>query len=218
MTLELAGGKDLVPVVADPTARPAVPAPTGQSHGIGMRRTEERFRRRCPPVNDQLPAGSVSQSESADVDRFRIILTHDVSQAQVEAEPPQGAQPRAEAVDLLVALHPLLTFAFTDGLPARDGQAPGKVGLLIVQPRGDVGEVSLVGGNQRRVRLGSQSVGKFEGAGAHWIRHRRHRRLGSTITDSHRACAPGAGSVNAVCRRQPRPSARSPRGSRGRCP
>ena len=64
---EPVGGEHLVPVVADPAAGPAVPAPAGQTHRVGVGRAEERLRRRGSPVDQQPPTRAVGEAEPADV-------------------------------------------------------------------------------------------------------------------------------------------------------
>ena len=65
------GGEHLVPVVADPTAGPAVPAAARQTHRVGVGRAEERFGRGGAPVDQQPTARAVGETESSDVDRLR---------------------------------------------------------------------------------------------------------------------------------------------------
>jgi hypothetical protein len=63
--------EDLVPVVGDPTTRPAVAAPAGQSHGVGVRRGEQRLGRGRAPVDEQPTTCTVGETEPSDVDELR---------------------------------------------------------------------------------------------------------------------------------------------------
>ena len=98
------GGEHLVPVVADPPAGPAVAAAAGQPHRVRVGRPEERLGRGRAPVEQQPPVLAVREAEAPDVDGL-AVGADDAAEAQVEAEAPQGAQPRGEPVDLLVPLH-----------------------------------------------------------------------------------------------------------------
>src|SRR5699024_10527622 len=87
----------------------------------------------------------------------------DPAQAHLEAEAFQEAQPSAEPVDLQVSVHRLLTAAARG--TALSGEPLSEVGDSGLQVSSDPGEVGLVAGDQCRVGLGGQVVGKVEGAG-----------------------------------------------------
>lgn len=160
-------GEHLVPVVADPAARPAVPAAAGQPHRVGVGGPEERLGRGGPPVDEQPAARAVGEAEPSDVHRLGVVGSDHVPQAQVQAEAAQGAQPGAEPVDLGVPVHRLLADAA--GRPAGGVEGGGQVGDRLLQALRDGREVPLVGGGQRRVGLGGEALGKGEHAGGQGI-------------------------------------------------
>ena len=148
------GGEHLVPVVADPTARPAIPAAARQTHRVGMRRAEERLRGGRPPVDQQPPTRGVGEPEPPDVHGLRVVDTHDAPEAQVEAEATQGAKASREAVDLHVPVQGLL--ASPTGRPACRVEAVGQVGDGLFEARSDGSEMLLVVPDQLRGRLGAR--------------------------------------------------------------
>ena len=60
-------GEHLVPVVADPAAGPAIPAAAGQTHRVGVGRSEERLSRGGAPVDQQPATRAVGEAKSSDV-------------------------------------------------------------------------------------------------------------------------------------------------------
>jgi hypothetical protein len=112
---------------------------------------------------------AVREAESSDVHRLRVVGADDVSEAQVEAEAAQGAQPRGQPVDLQVAVHRLLTR--TSRRLACDVETVGQVGHRLLEALRDGDEVLLVAGDERGIGLGSQVVGQVErprGQVWHW--------------------------------------------------
>ena len=170
--LQPVGGEHLVPVVADPAPGPAIPAAAGQAHRVGVGRAEERLGDRGPPVDQQPAAGAVGQAEPPDVDRLRVAAGAVVGadhppEAQVEAEPAQGPQPGRQPVHLGVPVHRLLADAA--GRPELGLEAAGEVGDRLLEGVRDRREVPLVGGDQRRVGLGGETVGKVKGTRGQWV-------------------------------------------------
>ena len=165
------GGEHLVPVVADPAAGPAVPAAAGQAHRVGVGRAEERLGRGGAPVDQQPAARAVGEAEPPDVHRLGVVRADDAPEAQVQAEAAQGAQPGGQPVDLHVPVHRLLADAA--GRLALGVEAVGQVGDRLLEALRDGREVPLVAGDQRRVGLGGEAVGKVERAGSQ--RSSRHQ-------------------------------------------
>ena len=163
MPAEPVRGEHLVPVVADPAAGPAVPAAAGQAHRVGVGRAEERLGRGRAPVDQQPAARAVGEAEPADVHRLGVVRADHAPEAQVQAEAAQRAQPGGQPVDLLVPVHRLLALAA--GRPALGVEAVGQVGDRLLEALRDGREVLLVVGDQRRVGLGGEVVGKVERAG-----------------------------------------------------
>ena len=161
--VEPVGGEHLVPVVADPAAGPAVPAAAGQAHRVGVRRPEERLGGGGAPVEQQPATRAVGEAESSDVHGLGVVRANDVPQAQVQTEAAQGAQASGQAVDLQVPVQRLLARAA--GRLALGVEAVGQVGDRLLEALRDRREVLLVGGDQRRVGLGGEVVGKIERAG-----------------------------------------------------
>ena len=161
--LEAVGREDLVPVVADAAARPAVASSAPKAHRVGVGRAEERLGGGGAPVDQQPPAGAVGQAEPSDV-RWDGNRSHErMAEAQVEPVAAQGAQAGGEPVDLLVAVQRGLAVAA--GRPARGVEAVGQLGGRLRQGLGDRREVLRRRGDEGRVGLGRQAVRKVEGAG-----------------------------------------------------
>ena len=157
------GGEDLVPVVGDPATGPPVAAPAGQTHRVAVGRAEERLGRGGAPVEQQPAARAVGETEPPDVDGLAVPGADDVAEAEVQAEAPQGAQAGGQPVDLQVAVECLLPDAA--GRPAFGVEAFGEVGDRLGEALGEGGEELLVAGDQRRIGLVGEGVGKVEGAG-----------------------------------------------------
>src|SRR6202035_2066308 len=86
----------------------------------------------------------------------------DVSEAQVQTEAAQGAQASGQPVDLHVPVHRLLAYAA--GRLALGIEAVGQVGDRLPEALRDGREVLLVAGDQRRVGLRAEVVGKVKRA------------------------------------------------------
>ena len=92
-----------------------------------------------------------------------MIGTDDAPEAQVKAVAAQRAAASGQPVDLLVPLHRHLALA--TGCLAHGVEAVGQVGDRLFEGFGDRREMLLVVGDQRRVGLGREMVGKVEHAG-----------------------------------------------------
>jgi hypothetical protein len=123
-------------------------------------RTEEGLSGGGAPVDQQPSAVAVGQTQSADVERFRIVLVHDVPEAQVQSEAAQSIQPRRELVDLEVAVQRGLPGAA--GKLARSIQSGGEAGRRLLEALGDGREVLLVARDEGRVGLRGQVRGQVE--------------------------------------------------------
>ena len=160
-------GEDLVPVVADPAAGPAVPPAAGQAHRVGVGRTEERLRRGGAPVDQQPATRAVGKAKPPDVHRLGIVRADDAPEAQVQAEATQDAQPGGEPVHLQVPVQRRLARAA--GRLAHGVEAAGQVGDRLLQALRDGREVPFVAADQRRVGLGGEAIGKVKRAGSQGI-------------------------------------------------
>ncbi len=160
-------GEHLVPVVADPAAGPAIPAAAGQTHRVGVGRSEERFCRRGAPVEQEPTARAVGETESSDVHRLRVVCADQVPEAQVQAEATQGAQASGQPVDLQVPVHCRLAPAA--GCLALGIEAVGQVGDRLLEALRDGREVLLVAGDQCRVGLVGEVVGEVKRAGGQGV-------------------------------------------------
>ena len=160
-------GEHLVPVVADPAAGPAIPAAAGQTHRVGVGRSEERLGRGGAPVEQQPTTRAVREAEPSDVHGLGVVRADDVSEAQVQTEATQGAQASGQPVDLQVPVHRLLADAA--GRLALGIEAVGQVGDRLLEALRDGREVLLVAGDQRRVGLGGEAVGKVKRAGGQGV-------------------------------------------------
>ena len=179
-------GEHLVPVVADPAAGPAVPAAAGQAHRVGVGRSEERLSRGGAPVEQQSAARAVGEAEPPDVHGFGVVRPDHAPEAQVQAEATQDAQASGQPVDLHVPVHRLLAYA--TGRPALGIEAAGQVGDRLLKALRDGREVLLVAGDQRRVSLGGEAVGKVKRAGSQRVHviSSDLRSLGSRLGDPAR--------------------------------
>ena len=155
-------GEHLVPVVADPAEGPAIPAPAGQAHRVGVGRPEERLSRGGTPVEQQLAARAVPEAKPSDVHGVGVVRADDAPEAQVQAEAAQDAQASAQPVDLHIPVHRLLAYA--TGRLALGSEAAGQVGGRQLEALRDGREVLLVASDQRRVGLGGEAVGKVKRA------------------------------------------------------
>ncbi len=158
-------GEHLVPVVADPAAGPAIPAATCQTHRVGVGRCEERLSRGGAPVDEQPTTGAVREAKPSDVHGLRVVCTDHVPEAQVQTEATQRTQASGQPVDLQVPVHRLLAPAA--GRLALGIEAAGQVGDRLFEALRDGIEVPLVAGDQGRVGLRGEVVGKVKRAGQH---------------------------------------------------
>ncbi len=90
-----------------------------------------------------------------------------MSEAQVQTEATQCAQASGQPVDLHVTVHRLPAYAA--GRLALGIEAVGQVGDRLLEALRDDREVLLVAGDQRRVGLGGEVVGKIKGAGSQGV-------------------------------------------------
>lgn len=90
-----------------------------------------------------------------------------MSEAQVQTEATQGAQASGQPVDLQVPVHRLPAFAA--GRLTLGSEAVGQVGDRLLEALRDGREVLLIAGDQRRVGLGREVVGKVKRAGGQGI-------------------------------------------------
>ena len=155
---------------------------------------EERLGPGQPPVEQQLTPGAVGQAEPSDVQRLGVVVGDDAAEDQVEAVAPQGAQARGEPVDLEVPVQCLL--ADSAGRLAFGVETLGQVGDGLLEALRDGGEVLLVVGDQCRVGLGGEVVGKNErtrGQGGSRPRLRRFLAFGRRFCGATRVLpqAPG---------------------------
>ncbi len=157
-----ARSEHLIPVVTDLAARPPVPAAAGQPHRAGVGRCEERLRRRGTPVHQQPAARAVGQPQPPDIHRLRAARADHPPQAQVQAEAAQGTQPGGQPVNLQVPLQRPLAHAARR--PALGIQTAREVRDRLLEALRDSREVQLVAGDQRRVGLGSEALGKVKRA------------------------------------------------------
>ena len=107
-------------------------------------------------------AAAVGEAEAPDVDRIGAVVGYDAAQAEVEAEPAQGAQARGQPMDLQVAVHRLLADA--TGCLALGSEPIGQVRDRLLEALRDGSEVLLVAVDQRRFGLGGEALGQVEGA------------------------------------------------------
>jgi hypothetical protein len=160
-------GEDLVPVVADPPAVPAVSAAAGQAHRVGVGRSEEWLSRGRSPVEQQPATLVVGEAEAPDVDGVRVVGVDDVTEAEVQAEAAQSAQSGGDPVDLHVAVHRALADA-AGGL-SLDIEAFGQLGDRLLEAVRDRCEMLLVGGDEGWVGFGGEVVGKVKCAGSQGV-------------------------------------------------
>ena len=185
---EPVGAEHLVPVVADPTTGPAVPAAAAQTHRVGAGCREKRFRCRGAPVDQKATTRAVGEAEPSDVHGLGAVGADHAAEADVQAEATQQAQAGGQPVNLQVPVYrrsPLAPRGLALGV-----EAVGQVGDLLLEALRDSREVLLVAGNQRRVGLGDKTLGKVEHIGGHG----NH----VTISDPNRCCPPGTSPVTDV--------------------
>jgi len=109
-------------------------------------------------------ARGVGEAKSSDVGGLAVACADDVPEAQVQTEAAQGAQASGQPVDLHVPVHRRLAYAA--GRRALGIEAAGQVGDRLLEALRDGREVLLVAGDQRRVGLGGEVVGKVKRAGS----------------------------------------------------
>jgi hypothetical protein len=126
-------------------------------------RSEERLSRGGAPVEQQPAARAVGEAKPPDVDGLGIACADHAPEAQVQAETLQEAQAGGQPVDLHVPVHRLLAYAA--GRLKLGIEAAGQLGDRLLEALRDGREVLLVAGDQRRVGLGGEAVGKVKRAG-----------------------------------------------------
>src|SRR4029077_9377384 len=104
------------------------------------------------------------EAESSDVPGLGVVRADDAPEAEVQAEAPQGAQPRGKPVDLHVPVQRLLADAA--GCHAFGFEATGELGDRLLEAIRDGREGLVVARDQRRVGLGGEVVGKVKRAGS----------------------------------------------------
>ena len=154
--------KDLVPIVHDAPARPAVPAPIRHAPWVGERGGEERLRGRGAPIHQQCGAGGVEQADASHVHAL-AARGREMPDAHVQPEAAQRGELGDQAADVGVAINGLR--AAPGRIAATGVQAGGERGDLVLEGVGDRGEVTVVGADQRRIGLVVQVVWKGEGGG-----------------------------------------------------
>ena len=114
---------------------------------------------------------AVRKAESSDVHGLGVagyrLRADDASKTQVQTEATQDAQASGQPVDLHVPVHRLLAYAA--GRLELGVEAAGQVGDRLLEALRDGREVLLVAGDQRRVGLGGEAVGKVKRAGRHRV-------------------------------------------------
>jgi hypothetical protein len=163
VALQPVKAEDLVPVVANPTAGPAVPAAARQTHRVGVGRREERLGCGGAPVDQEPTTRTVGEAEPSDVHRLGAVCADHAAKAYVQAEAAQQAQVRGQPVNLQVPIQRPPTLA-PRGL-AQGVEALRHVSDLLIQALSDSRQVPLVTRNQRRVGLGNKTLGKVERTG-----------------------------------------------------
>src|SRR5207244_12780389 len=92
-------GRRLVSLVAELAGGPWRPAAACPSERVGVGRSEERLSHGGTPVDQQPTARGVGETEPSDVHGLGIARADDASEAQVQTEAAQGAQPSCQPVD-----------------------------------------------------------------------------------------------------------------------
>ena len=165
VALEPVRAEDLVPVIADPTAGPAVPPPARQPHRVGVGRREERLGRGGAPVDQEPTTRAICEAEPSDIRGLGAVCADHAAKAEVQAVATQQAQASGQPVNLQVPIQRPLPLA-PRGL-ALGVEALRQVSDLLLQALRDGREVLLVASNQRRVGLGDKMLGKVERSGGH---------------------------------------------------
>jgi hypothetical protein len=160
-------GEHLVPVVADPAAGPAIPAAACQTHRVGVGRSEEGLGHGRAPVDQQPTTRAVGEATSSDVHGLGVVRADHASQAQVHTEATQIPQASSQPADLLVPVQ--RPPACAAGRLALGVEAVGQVGGHLLEALRDGREVLLVAGDQRRVGLEEEVVGKVKHAGSQGV-------------------------------------------------
>jgi hypothetical protein len=105
---------------------------------------------------------AVPEAKPSDVHGLGVVRADHASEAQVQTEATQSTQASGQPVDLLVPVHS--PPAFAAGRPALGVEAVGQVGDRLLEALRDGREVPLVAGDQPRVGLGGEVVGKVKRA------------------------------------------------------
>src|SRR3954454_18733711 len=128
-----------------------------------MGRSEERLSHGGAPVDQQPTTRAVREAEAPDVDRLGAVRADHVTEAQVQAETTQCAQASAQSMDLQVPVHRLLADAA--GGPSLGIEALGQICDRLLEALRHGGEMLLVPGDQPRLSLGREMLGKVECTG-----------------------------------------------------
>jgi hypothetical protein len=126
-----------------------------------VRGREEGRRSGCAPIHQQPVPARIGEAGATDV--HGTLVAHDAAEAQVERVPPEGTESGTRAVDLEVTVERLLPRALV--APPQCIEPRADLGRRTLEGGGDRREVRLVGGDERRITLGGESVGKVEDAG-----------------------------------------------------
>src|SRR5512133_4358487 len=92
MPFQALKAEDLIPVVANPTAGPAVPATARQTHRIGVCRREERLGCGGPPVDQKPTTSAIGEADPPDVYRLAAVCADHTAEANVQTKATQHAQ------------------------------------------------------------------------------------------------------------------------------
>jgi hypothetical protein len=123
---------------------------------------EERLGCRGSPVDEQACAVGVGEAQTSDVDRLILVFGDHAPEADVESEAAQQPDAGAQLVHLEVALEDLLVVLA--GSQTRVVEPVLELAELGGDGGGDGREAALVGGDERRLGLGGESVGQVEDA------------------------------------------------------
>jgi hypothetical protein len=119
-------------------------------------------------ASEQEPtARAVREAESSDVHGLRVVRADHVSEAHVHTESTEARMASGQPVDLHVPVHRLPAGA--TGRLARGIEAVGQVGDRPLEALRDGHEVLLVAGDQRRVGVKEEVVGKDKHAGSQGV-------------------------------------------------
>ena len=187
-SLEPVGGEHLVPVVADPAAGPAVPAAARQAHRVGVGRAEERLGRGGAPVDQQPTTRAVGEAEPPDVDGLAVVGARPCARGTGRGRSGAGCAGERSAGGP-PGRDPAPAWPVPPGALRCGVETVGQVGDRLLEALRDGGEVLLVAGDQRRVGLVGEAVGKVEYARGQGCSSFRCRRARLTIMRHDRGLA-----------------------------